>query len=182
MEWYVSPPPTKRWKSPPAFFFIFSLMKKKIFVPLFFSSIWKSLVLRTNEMPVSYIPLDSYTPLFFKISGCREPMCMEINKSIVLETHPPRWECYKLTAQRRYGSPGSTKGKSHFLPMNILITTRILTLVTVIMALKGSELFSPQFKVSVTQSYYYIHYKTYHYRNTIYQSQISAWTNLGFHF
>lgn len=77
--------------------------------------------------------------------------------------------------------------ESHFLPKLLrryqwTITTRILLLAIFLMALKGSELYFPSFKVSVTQSYYYIYYKIYHYRNTIYQSQISAWNNLGFRF
>jgi len=66
--------------------------------------------------------------------------------------------------------------------MNILITTRIILLVMFILALKGSELYSPQFKVSVTQSYCNIHYKIYHYRSTIYQSQIVPGSILGFIF
>lgn len=77
------------------------------------------------------------------------------------------------------GKPPSSKIATK-ISVDRLITTRILLLVIFIMALKGSELYFPPFKVSVTQSYYYIYYKIYHHRNTIYQSQISAWTNLGF--
>lgn len=141
-------------------------------------------------MPVGCIHLDNYIPLF-KISvgrsRCREPVYKEINKSRVLETHPPKWKCYKLIAQesnRRLGSAQLYQRKKSFsfkittkISVNISITSRILLLVTFIMALKGAALYCSQFKVSVTQSYYNIHY-----RNTIYQPQICAWTNLGFHF
>lgn len=59
---------------------------------------------------------------------------------------------------KRNGSPGSAElfwTKESFSPkiaMKILFTTRSLLLVIFRMALKGSELLSPQFKVSVTQS------------------------------
>lgn len=118
-------------------------------------------------------------------------MCTEINKSIDLETHPSN-ENTTERVQGRTGSWGSAllyqrkKWSASKLAtktsMNILITTRIFLLVIFIMALKGSELHSPQFKVSETQSYCNIHYKIYHYRNTKYQSQVSTWINLGFHF
>lgn len=107
---YISMSP-KKWKGPSAFFW-FNL--KKIFVPLFFFSLHlKQLGLYAYEMPLSCIPLDNYTLLFFKRSVCRskctEPMCMERNKSIALGTHPPKWECHKPTAQGRNRSPGSAQ-------------------------------------------------------------------------
>lgn len=76
----------EQWESPSAF-------NEKIPATLLSFSPLKSLrVLR--EMPVSCIPSDNYKPLFFKISGyrsrCRELIYMEINKSIALETHPPK--------------------------------------------------------------------------------------------
>lgn len=125
--------------------------------------------------------------LCFKISVCRsryrEPTCMEINKSIALETHPPMWECYRLVAQGRDKAPvlhSSTRGKRH-LPNRYKDTKERINHYKHPRAGKGSELYSPQCKISVTHSYY-IHYKIYHYRNTIYPSQISTWTNLGFYF
>lgn len=114
-------------------------------------------------------------------------MYMEITKAQLWKPTLPSENATKSTKEKWKHS--STREKSRFLPkfatktsMNILITTGIFLLVIVIMALKGLELYSPQFKVSVTQSYCNIHYKIYHYRNTIDQSQISAWINLGFHF
>lgn len=105
-------------------------------------------------MPVSCNHLDNYTPLF-KISvgrRCREPVYTEMNKSRVLETHPPKWKCYKLIAQesnRRLGSAQLSQRKKSFslkittkISINILITSRILLLVTFLMALKGSALYS----------------------------------------
>lgn len=109
---------------------------------------------------------------------------MEINKSIALETHPPTWECYRLVAQGRDKAPvlhSSIRGKRHLLPNRYKDTKGRINHYKHPRAGKGSELYSPQCKISVTHSYY-IHYKIYHYRNTIYPSQISTWTNLGFYF
>lgn len=93
---YIPLSPTKKWNSGKAHLPFF--LMKKITAPLFYFSPLKSLCV-LHKMPVSCIPLDNYTPLFFKVSvyrsRCGEPTYMEINKSIALETHFPKWKCYK---------------------------------------------------------------------------------------
>lgn len=99
MEWYIHTSISHKKKNgtvgkPICLFFLM----KKISAPLFSFSPLKSLCV-LHEMPVSCIPLDNYTPVFFKVSvyrsRCGEPTYMEINKSIALKTHFPKWKCYK---------------------------------------------------------------------------------------
>lgn len=184
---------TKQWDIPFAIPFL-SLMKKHLY-SYFFSHLKKVRFVRLMNCLSTVFHWTTTNHCSLKYQ-CTEAVGgsqyrWKWKKNVALETHLLKWKCYRVTAQERNGSPGSAQSyqKSDFLPKllkdidgHIKYITRILLLVIFRMALKGSELHSPQFKVFVTQSYCNIHYKIYHYRNTIYQSQISASISLGFHF
>lgn len=140
---------------------------KKIFAPLFFSPLkeaWAVCLMKCKSVAFPWTTMNHYSLKYQCLEvDTGKLMCMAINKSVALETHPPKWKCYKEIAQGRNQRPGPAWrywGKKSFSPkivtkvsMNILITTRILLLVILRMALKGSELYSRLFKVSVTQSF-----------------------------